>query len=88
MQKKHTGLRKRLEKKYNRPLLTVANLAALAQELFRAMPEAERKADRRMAMAELGRITSPAKAEAARENGKKGGRPRKQKERLSPLWPR
>lgn len=37
-----------------------------------------RLTDSSSAAAELGRITSEAKAEAARRNGRKGGRPRKQ----------
>jgi Protein of unknown function (DUF2442) len=35
-----------------------------------------------------GRSTTPAKAAAARENGKKGGRPRKDKHELQHIWSR
>jgi len=49
------------------------------KEAARIEARSERRALRTTAARLLGSITSDAKAEAARENGKKGGRPRNDK---------
>lgn len=72
-------IRERLAKKYGRKIEKLGDLNALASELFAAMSDADRAADRRKCAATLGRIKSDAKSAAARENGKKGGRPRRDK---------
>ena len=48
--------------------------------IFMICPHCKKKIKTNLAAVELGKIKSEKKAQAARENGKKGGRPKKPKE--------
>jgi hypothetical protein len=76
-----------LSQKYGVPCETVADLWRLGRTLFSKMDEKSKKADKMQAETALraaasafgrmgGSVKSEAKARAARENGKNGGRPK------------